>query len=231
MYKFFTLLNKVAKKYEKLFTIFFIGGLSLAISAAQLLVASSQVAMNETMARYNSYKTYPQVEVVRLSDEKDTVKIVNQVGEWFDLQSEIITVLYAQTNSNLGFRDQSFIVKPIRSEFFKKEEKGKNTILVSTSYKSYEEWKAYQYDFALRNSTESMSAAIHYGTYIRLGYRNIYGELSNRYFGLSKPTMSARESAEYETIFATAFTDKKYQMVLDGQDVNKVLESWVKKGE
>ncbi|MFS1905839.1 hypothetical protein BCU30_006490 [Vibrio lentus] len=223
-------LNIIAKRYEKLITIFFIGGLSLVISGAQLWVASSQVAMNETTARYNSYKTYPQIEVVRLADEADTVKIINRAGEWFDLQSKVMTILYAQTSSDSEFRKQYFVVKPIRSEFMKSEIKGQNTTLISKSEKSYQLWEKYQYDFSVENSDTNMRTAINLSTYVRLRYRNIYGDVSERYFMLAKPTMSTRESINYKEIFDTAFLGEKYQVVYYNQDVNEVIQNWVEQG-
>lgn len=230
MNKLFISLNLIAGKYEKLISVFFISGLSLAISIAQLWIANSQVTMNSTIAKYNTYKTYPQVEVVRSSDEKDTVKIINRGGEWFDIQSDIITILYAQTNSSSGFRNQQFIVTPIRTEFVTIEEDDKNVVLISTSEKSYKQWKQYELDFAIKHSNKKISTAINYSTYIYLRYRNIYGEVFEKYYMLSRPTSYTRESESYKHIFDSAFSDPNYQIVRENQNVNDVIEYWVSLG-
>ncbi|MFA0026664.1 hypothetical protein AB4369_27605, partial [Vibrio sp. 10N.261.49.A5] len=60
--------------------------------------------------------------------------------------------------------------------------------------------------------------------------RNIYGDVSERYFMLAKPTMSTRESTNYKKIFDTAFLGEKYQVVYYNQDVNEVIQNWVEQG-
>ncbi|MFL7046896.1 hypothetical protein BCS62_08195, partial [Vibrio cyclitrophicus] len=52
----------------------------------------------------------------------DTVKIINRVGEWFDLQSKVMIILYAQTSSDSEFRKQYFVSNLLGSEFMKSDE-------------------------------------------------------------------------------------------------------------